>query len=189
MNEKRFYPMCLSVIYFHFISFILALSICFLIAFFEMSVMNLKTWRKHLCVNSKSPKMRSEKRKKKVLRNRAIQIYQTAAICSKAINEGNVSFYPDRGVSKLLCGYCRLLVFFFFFQEKQRFLIYTGNQKCEKKTEQVLQDELSNRFLKSQFLDTVTYQCWQMHKVELGRKTVYACRTWSKLDKPYPQWD
>ena len=117
MNEKRFYPMCLSVIYFHFISFILALSICFWIAFFEISVMNLTTGRKHLCVIRKSPKMRSEKRKKNVIKNRAIQLYQTAAICSKAINEGNVSFYPDRGISKLLCGYCRLLIFDFFSRE------------------------------------------------------------------------
>ena len=37
---------------------------------------------------------------------------------------------------------------FFFFQEKQRFLIDTGNQILKKKTEQVLQDELRNRFFK-----------------------------------------
>ena len=111
--------MCLSVIYFHFISFILALSICFLIAFFEIFVLNLKTWKKHLCVISKSPKMRSEKRKKSNKKLPwAIQIYQAAAICSKAINEGNASFYPDRGISKLLCGYCRLLVFFSFKRSK-----------------------------------------------------------------------
>ena len=108
MNEKRFYPLYLSVIYFHFISFILALSICFWIVFFEISVMNLTTGRKHLCVTQNEVR----KKKKNEIKNRAIQIYQTAAICSKAINKGNVSFYPHRGISKLLCGYSRLVVFF-----------------------------------------------------------------------------
>lgn len=65
MNEIRFYPMCLLVTYFHIISFILPLFMCFLIVFFEGFVlMNLKTCRKYFCVISMSPKMRTEERKK-----------------------------------------------------------------------------------------------------------------------------
>jgi len=54
------------------------------------------------------------------------------------------------------------------------------------KTEQVLQNKRRNRILKSELLGTEKYQCWQMQKVELGRKAVYGYKTWSKLDKPNP---